>query len=153
MKKTAIALALSALLVTGCGSMTKEEQGAMWGAIGGIALGALVGDAVDCKGCAAIGGAIGGIGGGTLGASVGRNLDRLDRQQINHALEHRRSGQSTMWSNPDSGARHHVVVKPATMEQGTYCREWTDTVTVAGEQQQLYGKACRQPDGNWKLVQ
>ena len=25
--------------------------------------------------------------------------------------------------------------------------------TIDGKQQQLYGKACRQPDGSWELVQ
>ena len=146
-------VALLALTLVGCANMTKEEQGAVGGALVGIALGALLGDAVDCKGCAAIGGAVGGIALGSMGASWGRELDRLDRQQINHALEHKRSGVATTWNNPDTGARHQVVVQPAKQEQGTYCREWTDTVTVAGKRQQLYGKACRQPDGNWKLVQ
>lgn len=146
-------VALLALTLVGCAGMTKEEQGAATGAVIGLTLGILGGNALDCKGCAAIGGAAGAIGGGAIGASWGRELDRLDRQQINHALEHKRSGVATTWHNPDSGAQHQVVLQPARQEQGTYCREWTDTVTVAGKKQQLYGKACRQPDGNWKLVQ
>ncbi len=142
-----------ALALVGCAGMTREEQGAATGAVVGLTLGILGGNALDCKGCAAIGGAVGAIGGGALGASWGRELDRLDRQNINHALEHQRSGRATAWTNPDSGARHQVVVKPATQERGTYCREFHDEVVIAGKTQQIYGKACRQPDGNWKLVQ
>ena len=32
------------------------------------------------------------------------------------------------------------------------CREVITTATIAGRAQQLYGQACRQPDGAWKLV-
>ena len=33
------------------------------------------------------------------------------------------------------------------------CREFQQTIVVNGEQQQGYGKACRQPDGTWKIVE
>lgn len=151
MKRLIVVLLVAAL--AGCAGMTNEEKGALTGAIVLGTIGILTGNALDCQGCAAIGGTVGTIGGAAIGGNWGRELDRLDRQNINHALEHQRSGQALAWSNPDSGARHYVVAKPATAEQGTYCREWTDNVTIAGKQQQLYGKACRQPDGNWKLVQ
>ena len=149
--KRLVVLILVAFLA-GC-SMTKEEQGALFGAIGGIALGALAGDALDCKGCAAIGGAIGGLGGGSLGASWGRSLDRLDRQNISHALENHRSGQSLHWTNPDNGARHAVVAKPARVENGRPCREFYDDVMIGGQKKQLYGKACRTGPNQWELVQ
>ncbi len=143
-----------ALTLIGCAGMTREEQGAATGAVLGIALGALVGDQLlDCQGCAAIGGAVGGLALGSIGASWGAELDRLDRQNIKHALEHQRSGQPSAWINPDSGVRHEVVAKPATQERGTYCREFQDNVTIAGKTQPIYGKACRKPDGNWELVQ
>ncbi len=32
------------------------------------------------------------------------------------------------------------------------CREVITTATIAGREQQLYGQACRQPDGAWKFV-
>jgi hypothetical protein len=34
---------------------------------------------------------------------------------------------------------------------GRYCREYTATAVVAGREQQIYGTACRQPDGAWEL--
>lgn len=33
-----------------------------------------------------------------------------------------------------------------------YCREFTQTFTIAGETQQGYGTACLQADGAWKIV-
>ena len=37
-------------------------------------------------------------------------------------------------------------------DSGTYCREYQTTVTVGGEEQKAYGTACRQPDGQWKIM-
>ena len=33
------------------------------------------------------------------------------------------------------------------------CREFQQTLVVNGQEQPGYGKACRQPDGSWKIVQ
>lgn len=35
---------------------------------------------------------------------------------------------------------------------GQPCREFQQTIVVAGQQQQGYGTACRQPDGSWRIV-
>jgi surface antigen len=37
--------------------------------------------------------------------------------------------------------------------RGQYCREFTQSVTVGGKTEQAFGRACRQPDGAWKIVQ
>jgi surface antigen len=37
-------------------------------------------------------------------------------------------------------------------DDGRYCREFTGTATVGGEPRQVYGRACRQPDGAWEIV-
>ncbi|HEX2859408.1 MAG TPA: hypothetical protein VHP58_04335 [Alphaproteobacteria bacterium] len=34
---------------------------------------------------------------------------------------------------------------------GDYCREYTQTFTIAGKTQKGYGTACLQPDGSWQL--
>lgn len=33
------------------------------------------------------------------------------------------------------------------------CREYTAFATIEGEQQQIVGRACRQPDGSWRIVE
>ncbi len=42
---------------------------------------------------------------------------------------------------------------PVYQTAGQYCREFQQTIVVGGQQQQGYGRACRQPDGSWKIVQ
>ena len=63
----------------------------------------------------------------------------------------------TAWRDPDgsdqSGRRNpDRIVGNETAQMGP-CREYITTATVNGEQQQTYGRACRQPDGSWKLIQ
>jgi hypothetical protein len=71
--------------------------------------------------------------------------------QGQHALENTRSGTVTEWQNPD-GANATIVPQPAFQTAGgQICREFQQTVTIAGRPQQAYGTACRQPDGSWKL--
>jgi len=33
----------------------------------------------------------------------------------------------------------------------TYCREWQGKATINGQQQDLHGTVCRQPDGTWRF--
>jgi hypothetical protein len=35
---------------------------------------------------------------------------------------------------------------------GRYCREYQRSVVVAGREQQAWGTACLQPDGDWQIV-
>ena len=35
---------------------------------------------------------------------------------------------------------------------GTYCREFQTSGLVGGRMEQLYGTACQQPDGSWRVV-
>ncbi len=68
------------------------------------------------------------------------------------ALENARSGTVVQWRNPDDGASGTFVPKPAFQDAGgQICREFQQTVTIGGQQQQAWGTACRQSDGSWKL--
>ena len=33
-----------------------------------------------------------------------------------------------------------------------YCREYTKSVTIGGNEEEVYGTACRQADGTWEIV-
>jgi len=35
---------------------------------------------------------------------------------------------------------------------GAYCREYQQEIVVGGRVERGYGKACRQPDGSWKVI-
>jgi surface antigen len=72
---------------------------------------------------------------------------------VQYALENNPSNQSSDWVNPDTGNSGGVTpVRTFTGAQGQPCREFTSTIVVAGQQQQGYGTACRQPDGTWRIV-
>lgn len=141
-----IAFALAACETTG----PKTAVGGLGGAAAGGLLGAALGG--GAKGIAA-----GAILGGLLGGAIGDRLDAADRRAANRAahqaLETAPSGVSTTWRNPDSG--HAGAIMPTRTYQaadGTYCREYQQTVIVGGQEQQSFGTACRQPDGQWKIV-
>ena len=131
----------------------KEFMGGLLGAaVGGLA-GAQIG-----KGTGQLAATAGGaILGGLIGMEAGKSLDKADRmyatRSYSQAMERNPTGTSTGWSNPDSG-NYGTVTPTRTYQQssGRYCREFIQTVTVAGSKQQMYGTACRQPDGSWEIV-
>ena len=140
-----------AFLLTGCETTGPK---ATVGGLGGAAAGGLLGAALGGK---AEGIAAGAILGGLLGSAVGDRLDAADRQHASQtayrALETAPSGTSLPWRNPDSGHSGQVTpTRTYQTAQGTYCREYQQTVMVGGRSQQAYGTACRQPDGSWKVM-
>lgn len=150
-----IKLFFKSLLVTIIGlttiSCTKEDQGTLLGAIGG----ALVGSAVTND--SSIGVAVGTLAGAYIGRDIGRDLDKADQEKMyqttQSSLETGVSGNANQWYNPDTGNSGSVTPQPAyTDNAGQYCREYQQTVTIAGKEETAYGTACRQPDGSWKIV-
>jgi len=134
--------------------ISKQDIGTVLGGIGGAVIGSQFGGGSGRL----VGVAAGALLGGFAGSAIGKSLDRQDANYANQsaqtALENNQTGQSTPWQNPDNG--HSGTITPQDTYQeadGTYCREYTQSVTVDGQQQKAYGKACRQPDGAWKIVQ
>ena len=154
-RRLASALCLLALLIglVGCASVGDNPKTAV-GGLGGAAVGGLMAAAL---GGGALGIAAGVIGGGLIGGALGNVLDDKDKERqartTQAALETAPSGRASTWTNPDNG--HTGTVMPTRTyqnPQGQYCREFTQDVTVGGQQHQAYGTACRQPDGSWKIV-
>ena len=62
-------------------------------------------------------------------------------------------GQTISWNNPESGNSGTITpTRDGSDAAGNYCREYQTTVTVGGEVQKVYGTACQQPDGSWKVL-
>jgi surface antigen len=121
--------------------------------IGGI-LGGVIGSEISDgnTGGVLLGAAIG----AAIGNSIGNELDENDRTRqqyaFQQAMEHNQTGSTIEWYNPDSGNSGAYVPQPAYQEvNGGYCREFNQEVQIAGETQEMYGTACRQPDGTWKI--
>lgn len=152
MKKIAGIVLLSVLTVnlTGCPGASNQNVGVGGGALIGGLLGSQFG-----QGSGAVAATIGGaVIGGLLGGAVGKSMDDADRARMTSALERTPTNQVTTWQNPDTG--YTYAVKPQktyTSDNGQPCREYTTTAVIGGKRQQIYGTACRQADGAWKINQ
>ena len=170
---TVVALGMASLMVTACGT---NEYGRPHGnsAVNGIGgtgvdksdIGTLLGAGLGAWAGSNVGGgkgniaaiAVGTLLGAGLGNSIGASLDRADLQYYNgasqQALETAQPGQTLPWSNPQSGNSGSIT--PSNYYQtasGQYCREYTQTIQVGNRKETGYGRACRQPDGTWQIVE
>lgn len=155
MKKIGMLLAIFALVVSGCApDLGPKEAG---GTLLGAGTGALIGSQIGCGRGNLVGVAVGTLAGAMIGQGIGRSLDRADEAAMERnaqsALENTPTHQSATWVNPDSGnSGTFTPVQTYQAADGQYCREYLQTITVAGKRQQAYGTACRQPDGTWAIV-
>jgi surface antigen len=127
------------------------------GTLVGAGLGGLVGNQFGGGAGKGVATLLGVLAGGFIGSQVGQSLDQADLQYAHQstqtALAQTPSGQQVAWRNPDTGNYGTITPQPAYQSNGTYCREFQQTITVGGQTQDAYGRACRQPDGSWKIVQ
>jgi surface antigen len=133
--------------LSSCAYYTKGQRGA---GIGG-ASGALIGQAIGRNTEATL---IGAAVGTMLGYIVGNEMEKYDRQELNHAYEYGPSGQSTSWQNPDSGNYYQVIPQPAyTLPQQPQspCRRAEILATIDGKTERTYTTACRNSAGQWEL--
>lgn len=149
---TCVALVATTLAACSANSGQKATGGTLIGAaLGGLA-GAQFGHGRGQLAAVAIGSLVGAV----AGHGIGQSLDDADRgyavQTANHGLESGPAGATSTWRNPDSG--HSGTFTPTRTYQesnGSYCREYQQTVTVGGHTETAYGTACRQPDGSWRI--
>ena len=104
-----------------------------------------------CKG-QLVGIAVGTLLGSLAGSEVGKSLDRADRMYLQkttqRSLETVPSGKTSNWSNPDSGNSGTITPQRTYQKaEGTYCREFQQTISVGGRTEEAYGTACRQAGG------
>ncbi|WP_310599107.1 glycine zipper domain-containing protein [Desulfobulbus sp.] len=120
------------------------------GAVGGAAAGALIGQAIGHNtGATLIGAAVGSM----LGYIVGNEMDKYDREQLNHTYERGMSNQRSAWVNPDTGNQYSVTPQPAYQAPGTnqVCRRAEIEAVIDGRPQRTYSTACRDQYGSWQL--
>lgn len=144
-----LAAAALAMQMTACGT-TQEEQGEIIGGVVGGVIGAQIGEGRGRT--AAI--IIGTMAGSMIGRQIGQTMDQNDRMYTAQTLNSARTGESTTWTNPDNGNVYEVTPTRTFETESGPCREFTLDATVGGQPgQEVYGTACLQPDGSWKLVQ
>ncbi len=152
-------IAVFSLGLAGCrtdGSMDKQAGGGILGGSAGGLLGSRVGKGRGRQVATIAGAVLGSL----VGSSIGKQLDERDRllmgRRTQTTLARGKSGVAGTWVNPDSGNRGTITPKRTyQVRRGTttsYCREFQQTITVGGKTERAYGRACRQPDGSWKIV-
>lgn len=95
---------------------------------------------------------LGAFAGAVVGGVIGSSMAHSDHVHAAYVLETGRTGYRSEWRNPDSG-RDYAIVPTRTYQDfdGQYCREYTTWGRIGGREQQLYGQACRMPDGSWRI--
>lgn len=149
---------ITVISLSGCASGSYSERQTV-GAMTGAALGGLLGSQFGGRGgddklaTTAAGVFIGTL----IGSEIGRSMDDVDRMkayQANTAAHTAPIGEKIIWSNPQSSHSGSVTpTRDGYSESGNYCREFYQTVNIAGKTEEAYGVACRQADGNWRIVQ
>jgi len=151
-RKSVVALLAASVLLSAC-QADNWGGGETLGTLGGAAAGGLAGSAL---GGGAAGTMAGVLLGGFLGNQLGGSIDDADRRRA--AAAERRAytapiGQQITWNNPSNGNSGVITpVRDGYAQNGSYCREFQQSIVVGGQQKQGYGTACQQPDGSWKIV-
>lgn len=144
-----VILCCAILLLSGCANSrgANESSGMIIGGIVGGVLGHGVGRGHGQTAATVIGSIIG----TTIGGNVGRVMDQSDRLKVAHSLETVRTGVETSWRNPDTGYQYRVKPTRTYEEHSLPCREYQVNADIGGKQEQIFGTACRQADGSWKV--
>ena len=147
---TVVFLICSLFLLTSCANsqLNKGQQGAIGGAAGGALIGQMIGHNTEAT---LIGMAVGTM----LGYIVGNEMDKYDREQLNHVYARGVSGTTSAWINPDNGNQYSVTPQPAfSQPNGNQpCRKAEIIAMIDGKEQKTYATACRDNDGQWQLQQ
>lgn len=138
------AVCLTLILV----SCTHQVDRAQSGAAMGAASGAVVGQAIGHNTEATL---IGALVGTLFGYMIGNEMDKYDRQQLNHVYERGVSGQTSTWQNPDSGNVYSVTPSQASTSASGTCRNAEIEAIIDGKHETTYATACRDYNGQWVL--
>ena len=154
MFKTIASVACLSFCLAGC-QTGNFFTGQNVGGLGGAALGGFVGNKFGGGTGRIFTTAGGAILGGAAGSILGQRLDQGDRNRAqlaqSNALQ-QPAGQPISWRNDQTGAAGQVVSGASYSINGRECRDYTHTLNVNNQPQQVRGVACRQPDGSWQSV-
>ena len=143
-------IVLCAVVGAGCATTDgpNEEAGMVIGGVLGGILGQEIGHGTGQTAATIIGTLMG----ASIGGSIGRSMEDTDRLKVAHSLETVRTGVPSTWRNPDTGSRYTVTSTRTYEGEGAPCREFTMDAAIGGSDEKVYGTACRQADGSWKII-
>lgn len=157
-KAIALVLLASAAAVPLAGCQSVEEQTGLsrstqTGALGGAAFGGII---------AALAGAnpawiaasviLGGVSGGVLGNYLGKQDAERHAATNLHALDTLGEGQTSKWSNPQTGNSGSTTVTRVVVQPGgRVCKSYTETVHTSAKSVTEEATACKVPGGGWEV--
>jgi surface antigen len=148
-------IVLLAFVVSSCATMKQtygDNPKAVLGGLLGAGLGAGIAAAAGASPAMIVGAA---LMGGALGGFVGNKLDDRDKQMAaqaaTQAFEQNAAGQESVWKNAQTGNSGSITPTRTYQQNGQYCRQYQQTISIGGEPQSSYGTACRQADGTWAI--
>ena len=135
------------------GASGEEVMGTLLGAALGGLVGSQIGGGTGRK--VAIGAGV--LAGGYMGNRIGRRMSCADQEYhydtTQSSLEYKPTGSTAAWRNPDSRASGAVTpTRTYIGSTGNPCRDFTQTVTVDGQREDIQATACRNGDGTWQIV-
>jgi surface antigen len=146
---------LVGLSLVGCAGLDYGPKQTV-GSLAGAGLGGLAGATLFDGKARIAGAAAGTLLGAFLGNEAGRSLDRADALYADRAeaqaLEYAPAGSATPWRNPDTGSYGTVTPTQTWETAGGYCREFQHKARIGGRNEQVWGTACRSPDGAWQVI-
>jgi len=127
------------------------------GTLVGAALGGLVGSQIGGGTGNKIAIGAGVLAGGFFGNKISKSMNCADQDKhystTQNALETQKAGETSTWNNPDTGHKGEVTpTRTYKSAEGMPCREFTQTIYVEGDYEQVDGKACRNSEGAWEVV-
>jgi len=149
-------IVLALVLSLNACSWNKDRSQTLGAVVGGI-VGAVVGSQLGSGTGRAITTVLGTTLGTMWGSDVAEGLSSIDtgyfERTTQDTLEYGKPGEQARWSNPDSGNFGTVTPDQTfTDDSGQNCRQFETTVTVDNDQRTATATACRQPDGQWKVI-
>lgn len=146
MKKVVVILLILSTL-TACEN--KEQTGALTGAV----IGGLIGSRFGHGGGRVLATAGGTVVGAMIGGSIGRSMDKIDRMEMDRALESTPDRRHRKWTNPNTGYRYDVEPRRTYYSREKRpCREYRTTAYIEGKKETVWGRACRTEEGDWEVV-
>ena len=122
------------------------------GQVLGGGLGAAVGSQIGSGSGRLVAVAAGTIVGVLVGGEVGRAMDRQDALCVDQALETAADGSTIRWNSGRTETYSATPTQTTQAGDGRYCREYRAQSSVDGREQTVFGSACRDEDGAWRIV-
>lgn len=143
------AIIASSFATSGCGGVSREQVGTISGSVIGGVVGREFGKGRGRDVMTVVGAVVGGM----IGGSIARDMDRRDRERVNHSLETAPNYQKVSWDNEETN--RHYTFTPVNQYDGrvngyqTTCRDYIMDAYIDGRMQQVKGRACKNERGEW----